>query len=152
MQETIVVKEDTLSVAVEVNSTIHEFGEPFNIEYFESRINRKQSLVLVAYVNDKPAGYMVSYNRDSDGSFYCWMAGVSPDFRRMGVVGRLMGELEQWTSANGYSWVTVKTRNQRREMLAFLVKVGFNFTGVEERPATKDNRVLLEKRISKIAG
>ena len=87
-----------------------------------------------------------------DGSFYCWMAGVSPEYRRQGVIGALMASLEQWTAENGYKWVTIKTWNSRREMLAFLVKSGFNFTGVEERPATKDNRVLLEKRISKIAG
>ena len=152
MQSNIVIREASLEEVVQVNATITEFGDPYTAAHFESRLTGKVSLTLCAYIDEKAVGYVVAYDRDNDGSFYCWMAGVSPEYRRQGVIGALMASLEQWTAENGYKWVTIKTWNSRREMLAFLVKSGFNFTGVEERPATKDNRVLLEKRISKIAG
>ena len=152
MQSNIAIKEASLEEVVLVNATITEFGGPYEKFYFESRLKGKPHLALGAYIEGKAVGYVVAYDRDNDGSFYCWMAGVSPGYRRQGVIGALMASLEQWTAENGYKWVTIKTWNSRREMLAFLVKSGFNFTGVEERPATKDNRVLLEKRISKIAG
>lgn len=152
MQSNIVIREASLEEVVLVNATITEFGGPYEKFYFESRLKGKPHLALGAYIEGKAVGYMVAYDRDNDGSFYCWMAGVSPEHRRKGIIGQLMASLEKWTAENGYKWVTIKTWNSRREMLAFLVKSGFNFTGVEERPATKDNRVLLEKRISKITG
>ena len=152
MQANIVIKEASLEEVVLVNATITEFGGPYEKFYFESRLKGKPHLALGAYIGGKAVGYMVAYDRDNDGSFYCWMAGVSPEHRRKGIIGQLMASLEQWTNANGYSWITIKTRNARREMLAYLVKAGFNFTAVEERPATRDNRILLEKRVAKIAG
>ncbi|SDC56379.1 GNAT family N-acetyltransferase [Williamwhitmania taraxaci] len=132
-----------------MNATIFEFGAPHDIAFFESRLSGKAHYVIVAYADEFPVGYMIAYDRDSDGSFYCWMAGVTPEYRRSGIVSMLMSELERVAASKGYKWVTIKTRNNHRQMLSFLVKAGFNFTAVVERPATKDNRVLLEKRISR---
>ena len=75
MGKEIIVKEDLIDVAVKVNATIVEFDEPYSREYFEERCKGKEKLILVAHVGNQPAGYTVSYDRNNDGSFYCWMAG-----------------------------------------------------------------------------
>ncbi len=143
----ISVKEVPIEEAVKVNSTIIEFDESYSKNYFEERYNGKTHLIIVAYVDDKPTGYIVGYDRFNDGSFYCWMAGVDPKFRKMGVLKALMDYEEKWAKNKGYGKIRIKTRNNRREMLAYLVKYGFLLTEVESRDNIEENRILFEKKI-----
>jgi len=145
--KSVIVKEATIEEAVEVNARIPEFDKVYDQEYFIERIRDKDKLILVAYFNEEPAGYMVGYDKFQDGSFYCWMAGVNPKFRRQGVLKKLMDHGIEWAKGNAYNKIKVKTRNNRREMLAFLVKRGFMFTGVEKQPNIEDYRITLEKEI-----
>lgn len=143
----ITVKETPIDEAVKVNAAIPEFGEPYPKDYFEERCKDKERLVLVAYFADKPIGYLVGYDRFSDGSFYCWMTGVNPKFRGMGALKAMMDYQEKWALRKGYDRIKIKTRNSRRKMLSCLVKYGFNFTDVIAHPDDGDTRILLEKRI-----
>lgn len=148
MKKGIVIKEDLIEVAVKVNATVVEFDEPCDKSYFENRYQNVEKLILVAYVDNQPAGYMVSYKKADDGSFYCWMVGVDPHYRRLGLLHKMMNYLSDWAKSKGYNRITIKTRNNRREMLAYLVKTGFNFIEVQPQPFVMDNRILLEKNIS----
>lgn len=139
------VREVPIEVIVEVNKTITEFDEAYSANHFQNRYNRRPHLLIVGYVDDQPAGYVVGYDRDKDGSFYCWMAGVNPAYRRRGVLGALMQYQDDWAKQHGYTFIKIKTRNARREMLANLVKQGYLFTGVEAYPKAIDNRISLEK-------
>lgn len=141
----IIVKEVPIEEAVQINKRITEF-DPYPKEYFETRYKDKDTLIIAASIDDKPAGYLVGYNV-SESEFYCWMVGVSPVFRRKGVLKALMDYQENWAKKRGYTKITIKTGNNLRAMLAYLVAYGFNFTGVIQRPAVGDNRILLEKRI-----
>jgi ribosomal protein S18 acetylase RimI-like enzyme len=142
---TITVKEVLIELAVEVNETIAEFDAPYPKAHFENRYIGRQHLIIVGYVAQEPAGYLVGYDRDQDGSFYCWMAGVDPKFRRQGVLTALMDYQGQWAKTNGYTRIKIKTRNNRRKMLANLVKQGFKFYSVTTNPNLSDNRISLEK-------
>ena len=148
MTNNITIKEDTIDVAVKVNATIVEFEKAFDKTYFEDRYKGSDRLIIIAYVDTSPAGYMVSYDKDKDGSFYCWMTGVDPHFRRQGLLHQMMGYLFSWAKKHGYTKITIKTRNNRREMLSYLVTSGFHFTEVQQQPSIEDNRVLLEKIVT----
>ncbi|RLJ04667.1 MAG: GNAT family N-acetyltransferase [Candidatus Aenigmatarchaeota archaeon] len=139
----IIVKQVPIEEVVKVNKTIKEF-EPYKKEYFEKNVLK---LVIVAYVGGQPAGYIVGYDKFNDGSFYCWMAGVNPKFRRMGVMKALMSYQEKWAKKNGYNKIRIKTRNSRREMLSYLIKYGFYIVGLTEYPDVKDNKILFERSI-----
>lgn len=128
-----------------MNETIVEFDKPYDKKYFEDRYQNLDRLILVAYIKDFPVGYTVSYDRDKDGSFYCWMAGVNPKFRRLGILNKLMEYQYHWAKNHKYKKIKIKTRNNRREMLSFLIKSEFNFTEVKPWDNIKDNRILLEK-------
>jgi GNAT superfamily N-acetyltransferase len=104
-------------------------------------------LIIVAYVDDQPAGYTVGYDKFEDGSFYCWMAGVNPKFRKLGLLKSLMDYEDKWAKEKGYNKIKIKTRNNRREMLSYLVKYGFFFTEVIQQHNIDDNRILLEKEL-----
>lgn len=148
--EKIQVKEAPIEEVVKVNAEIIEFEEPgwpHPKGYFENRYKDKDKLIVVAYASDKPAGYLVSYDKFGDGSFYLWMAGVDPKYRRKGILKTMIEYSEKWAKRKGYKKIKIKTRNNRREMLAYLVKYGFSFTGVEPKPDIKDNRILAEKEL-----
>lgn len=147
MSAEIVIKEDVIEKAVLVNAKIIEFDAPYDKNYFAKRYQGKKHLILAAYYGKELAGYLVAYDRDNDGSFYCWMAGVDPEFRRKGILTSLMNYLVDWTKTQGYQKIKITTRNRRRAMLSYLVKQGFYFTGVEEREKIEDFRIFLEKTL-----
>ncbi|MBT3412555.1 MAG: GNAT family N-acetyltransferase [Candidatus Jacksonbacteria bacterium] len=141
------VKEGTIRQAMAINETIPEFSspQPYTANYFTDRYRKKDHCILIAFVGNAPAGYMVSYDRDSDNSFYCWMAGVDPLHRRKGVMKQLMTHQLQWAKDKDYKKLTIKTRNCRREMLAFLVSNGFMFTETTPYEEIEQTRIHLEK-------
>ena len=102
MSKNIVIKEDLIEIAVKVNATITEFDKPYDKAYFEARYKNSVSLVLVAYVDNQPAGYMVSYEKNNDGSFYCWMTGVDPIFFLFLLLNKMMEYLNDWAKNHGY--------------------------------------------------
>jgi len=147
MSQNITIKEVSIEEAVKVNATIVEFDAPYQKDYFEDRYKDKEKLIIVAYVDDQPAGYIVGYDKFEDGSFYCWMAGVNPKFRKLGLLKTMMDYEDKWAKEKDYNKIKIKTRNNRREMLSYLVKYGFFFTEVVQHPNIDDNRILLEKEL-----
>ncbi len=140
------IREATFREAANVHNRIPEF-EKQDEEFFRERCEGKKTLIIVAYVEDKPAGYMIAYDRYHDGSIYCWMTAVVPEFRRKGVLKAMMQYLETWARKEGFTKIKIKTRNERREMLAYLVKYGFNFIEVIPKESVEKYRILLEKEI-----
>lgn len=141
----IVVKEVSIEEAVKVNRNVIEFdGKDTTKEDFEKRYVGKDNLIIVAYYKNIPIGYIIGYDRDNDGSFYCWMAGVDNNYRRLGALTTLMNYQMNWAKNKGYNKLKIRTRNNRREMLSFLVKNGFNFVSVEQRDDITENRINLE--------
>lgn len=141
----IIVKEVSIEEAVKVNRNVIEFdGKDTTKEDFEKRYVGKDNLIIVAYYKNIPIGYIIGYDRDNDGSFYCWMAGVDNNYRRLGALTTLMNYQMNWAKNKGYTKLKIRTRNNRREMLSFLVKNGFNFVSVEQRDDITENRINLE--------
>ena len=141
----IIVKEVSIEEAVKVNRNVIEFdGKDTKAEDFERRYQDKDKLIIVAYYENIPIGYIIGYDRDNDGSFYCWMAGVDNNYRRLGALTALMNYQMNWAKKKGYNKLKIRTRNNRREMLSFLVKNGFNFVSVEQRNNITENRINLE--------
>ena len=141
----IIVKEVSIEEAVKVNRNVIEFdGKYTTKEDFEKRYVGKDNLIIVAYYKNIPIGYIIGYDRDNDGSFYCWMAGVDNNYRRLGALTTLMNYQMNWAKNKGYNKLKIRTRNNRREMLSFLVKNGFNFVSIEQRDNITENRINLE--------
>lgn len=144
----IEIKEVNIDEVLEVHINIPEFVETKpNKQYFEERYKGKENIILCAYKDNIAIGYIIGYDKFSDESFYCWMAGVIPEYRKLGTLTKLMKYLTEWSRDNGYNKIKIKTRNDKRDMLKFLIKNEFNFTYVEERENIKDNRISLERNI-----
>jgi GNAT superfamily N-acetyltransferase len=126
---------------------MHEFSTPFDIAELKERLHGKKKLMLVAYHKDLPIGFKLGYDRYSDGSFYSWLGGVLPNFRRSGVATALLNAMETWMQDNGYHTLRFKTRNFHRAMLQFAVKQGFQVSGFKLREPIEQSRIELLKHL-----
>ena len=144
----IIIKEVSIKDVIDIHKKIPEFKEtPAEKLLGKDRYQGKKTLFLVAYIGKAAVGYMAAYDKFNDKSFYCWMTGVVPDYRNYGVLSEMMNYLFKWAYLNKFIKIKIKTRNERREMLAHLVKRGFFFTSVETRDDIKDHRICLERSI-----
>ena len=130
-----------------VHCSIPEFCDSKykNRDYFTKRYCDKVHLNLCVYEKNEPVGYSVWYEKEEDGSLYCWMVGVIPAFRRKGVLSLMMQFGEDWARKRGYSTLSIKTRNSRREMLSYLILHEYLVLEVEKWDTLIENRILLQK-------
>ncbi|MBC8494839.1 GNAT family N-acetyltransferase [archaeon] len=140
------IREVSLDEIMNINGKIPEFEEEPRLK-FETKLANKNHLLIAAYIEQQPAGYLIAYDKFGDGSIYCWMAGVIPSFRKQGILSQLMDYQDQWAQSKGYNKIKIKTRNNRRSMLSFLVKNDFYFTEVNAGDTIEENRISLEKKL-----
>ena len=141
------IKEVSIDEALQVHLEIPEF-DAIDHELIEKRCGNKNTLIICAYLDGQKAGYLIGYDKFGGGSFYCWMAGVIPRYRRRGTLTSLMAYCMQWATTCGYAKLKIKTRNNRREMLSFLVANEFNFIEVEQKEPISQNRISLERALN----
>lgn len=142
-----VIKEVSLEEALKVHPKIDEWDRPEagRVEYCSNRIGDSKSIILGAYVDEEIIGYLIGYERDE--SFYCWLAAVDKRFRRNGILTEMMKLFENHAKELGYNKVTIKTVNNKREMLSYLVKNNWNFTEVITNEETILNEIKAEKNL-----
>ena len=138
-----VIKVADIATAVAISNNIPEFINPPPKEEYKRRLKEVPHLILVAFDGDRPVGFKVGYERN--GSFYSWMGGVLPSYRRRSIARHLAEKQEAWALAQGYKSVTFKTRNQHKNMLLFALRRGFNIVGFKEKGDVLTNRILLQK-------
>ncbi len=143
----IKIKEVSIEEIIKVNDTIIEFEVHYDKNYFEDKYKKQTKLLIIAYLDNKPAGYLIGYDRFNDSSFYCWLAGVSPKFRKKGILKSLMEYEEEWAKKHKYKKIVIKTRNKWRAMISYLVKYGYQFIEVQQKPDISENRIILEKSL-----
>jgi len=107
--------------------------------------SKPQLLVIAAVDGKKVIGYKIGYEVNSH-TFYSWLGGVDPDYRKNGIASMLMEKQHQYLRANGYSVVQTKTMNKWRSMLVLNIKNGFDVidTYTDEKGLHK---ILLEKNL-----
>lgn len=102
-------------------------------------------IVLALDENDLAVGFKIGYRQDPD-TFYSWLGGVLPDYRRMGIASQMMKRQHDWAKEQGYRFVQTKTLNRWRDMLVLDLRDGFSITGTY---VGKDGRlrIILEKEL-----
>lgn len=141
------IREGTIAEVVEISNQIPEFDQPYPAEVYEQRLNGKQHLSAVAELNDQLVGFKVGYDKFGTSSFYTWMGGVVPQFRKSGVAKALADFQEKFAAANGFEAVVLKTRNRHKAMLHFALNSGFDIIEVESRSEVSENRIILRKSL-----
>ena len=136
-----------LDDALSVHRGIPEFQHDPHIrdQWLERLDQVQQSIFLVAYVDQCPAGYLIGYERYN--SYYIWLAGVLPSYRRQGLLVQLLQPLEQWAIQKQYPSLTIKTRNSFKSMLLFLIVHDFKLIDIDKRDSVDSHRLVLKKEL-----
>lgn len=148
--DTVEIRENSLVYddAFSIHRQIPEFQTDSTTN--EQLIKRISSVInplsLVAYIDNQTVGYLIGYERYS--SYYIWLAGVLPKYRRQGILSQLMNQLEQWAIKEQYNSLTIKTRNCFKSMLLFLISYGFKLIEIDKRESVDSHRLILEKRLN----
>lgn len=144
----IIIKEVDLEEALKVFPKIKEWDRPEagTVEYCKKRIGNFNHIILAAYVDNENVGYLIGY--ENDNAFYCWVAAVDENYRRMGILTQMMNIFESKARQLGYTKITLKTLNNKREMLSYLVKNKWNFTDIIKNENVILNEVIAEKKIN----
>lgn len=143
----IIIKEVSLEESIKVYPKIEEWDRPEvgTIEYCGNRIDNLESIILGAYVDDEIIGYLIGYEKEDN--FYCWLAAVDKRYRRNGTLTKMMNIFEERAKNLGYNKISLKTLNNKREMLSYLVKNNWNFIEVIKNDNVILNEIIAEKRI-----
>jgi len=140
------VRENQLEEAFTVSKQIPEFENLYQFDEYQKRLNVKH-LILTAEIQEKPVGFKIGYERDNDSSFYSWMGGVLPKFRKQGVAEKLADYQEKWASENGYNSIKLKTRKKHEAMIVFSSKRGFVITKEISKIPEAETRICMEKKL-----
>jgi len=140
--------EGSFQECVYLSSKIPEFNSPYKIEEYKKRCTGKY-LTLIAEIDNQSVGFKIGYDRLNDGSFYSWMGGVLPKFRRMGVAYSLANFQEKWAAKNGFISIVLKTRQKHDGMIAFSLNRGFIITEETQIVLDEGTRIWMEKSFNR---
>lgn len=141
------IRQGSINEVVEISRQIPEFINPYPEEIYEARLSGVPHLILVAEVNGKGVAFKVGYDRDKDSSFYSWMGGVLPDYRRAKLARRLAEHQEAWAKEQGYNSIRFKTRNKLKAMQIFAISRGFDIIALFPEDELGEYRILMEKQL-----
>lgn len=141
-----IIKEVDLEEALKVYPKIDEWDWPetSKVDYCDKHMSDKR-LILGAYINDEIIGYLLAYEKNN--SFYCWITDVDKRYRRMGILTEMMNLFIEHAKKLSYKKVSIKTLNNRREMLSYIVKNNWNFTDIIKSKDVRLNEIRVEKEI-----
>lgn len=141
------IREADFETCVELSNQIPEFQNPYAVPEYQKRCNNAVFLSLVAEIDNQPAGFKIGYDRFCDGSFYSWIGGVIPKYRRIGVAEALANHQENWAKQNGFASITLKTRKKHEAMIVFSMNRGFSAFKEEMKTDASETRIWMEKKL-----
>ena len=116
-------------------------------EFFRRRyMGRHNVCMLVGIVEKTHVGFIIGFEL-MPNTYFCWLCGVLPDFRRAGVATQLMQGLEAWAFEHHYHTIRFECQNQHRPMLHVAITEDYDLVGIRWDPAMAQNVVIFEKEL-----
>lgn len=139
------IREASLEELLWMHQQIPEFPGKASLDFYSDRLKHRLYLALVAEKEGELIGFKVGYQSDTPETFYSWMGGVRPEFRKFGVADSLADFQENWAKEKGFTSVFFKTRNRFPAMISFGLKRGFKILEVIPKGGVEDYRIVMEK-------
>jgi GNAT superfamily N-acetyltransferase len=112
--------------------------------FFERRLQgRLNPLILLAQVDGRPVGFAIGYE-NKPRTFYCWLIGVLPDFRRAGIASQLMEAMAAWAREHEYHVIRFECFNSQRPMLHVAISQDYDIVGLRFDSDSGQNLIILE--------
>jgi GNAT superfamily N-acetyltransferase len=118
------------------------------VEYFERRFrSRENILCLIAEVDRQPVGFSCGFELKPN-TWFKWLVGVLPDYRRAGIASQLSEAEQAWAADHGYQFARMECHNQHRPVLQLAISQGFDVIGIRWDNERHNNLVIFEKDIT----
>ena len=119
-----------------------------DVAYFQRRLeHHHHKLMMVAELDGRPVGFSCGYELRPT-TYYSWLYGVLPEFRRLGIASQLLAAEQAWAMDHKYEMSRFECYNQHRPMLLLAVKSGYDIVGIRWDSHTANNLVIFEKHLS----
>lgn len=141
------IRQATPTELLWVHEKIPEFPGKASLEFYTDRLKDRLHLALVAEKDGELLGFKVGYQDNSPNTFYSWMGGVRPEFRKHGIADALAEFQENWARQKGFNTLFFKTRNRFPAMICFGLKRGFKIIKVIPKGGVEDYRVVMRKEL-----
>lgn len=143
----VVIGMSELAVIVDLHNDV--FRPAHDRSFFERRIRgRINPLILLAQIQQRPVGFAIGYEL-KPGTFYCWLIGVIPDFRRSGIASQLMEAMSAWAAEEDrYHTIRFECFNRQRPMLHLAISQKYDIVGMRFHRQTQDNLLILEQTLT----
>lgn len=141
------IREGRFEKCIKLSKIIPEFDSPYEMNEYVKRCSGSNHLSLIANIGNILVGFKIGYDRNKDGTFYSWMGGVIPEFRRNGVAHHLANFQESWTMKNGYFSIRLKTRKKHKSMIEFSLNRGFLINKEVPNENPNETRIIMEKQL-----
>lgn len=124
------------------------FTPPRDANSFRRRFEgRMGPLILIAHLDKRPVGFLTAFELKPDTHFG-WLAGVLPDFRRVGIASQLLEAHEAWARNEGYEILRFECHNRHRPMLHTAIAKGYDIVGLRWDNQHSDNLIIFEKELT----
>lgn len=135
-------------VDLEFVETIREMNVViFDEERIINTFDRDDLMILVAWVDEEPAGFKIGY-RENRFVYYSAKGGVLPEYRRQGIARRMLWYMMDEARNRGYVRFTFDTfPNRDRGMTVLGLNEGFRVVKADFNKSYKDWRLRFEKRL-----
>jgi len=125
-----VIKKD-ISDIIQVYPKIFIF--PFQEKEYDEKIKKGYDIFPVEFLEEnKLTGFCFVIDKHTNSSLHCWIGGVLPEYRNMGVFGGFIDWIIEYASKNEYAHITLNTDNSKPDIIRMLVKYGFDIFNIEE--------------------
>ena len=147
MLEIRIAKEQEIEEIARLEQEI--FPDPWSLTALRDTWNQKQAQILGAWLDGQMAGYVIVYFA-ADESEIARIA-VDEKFRRQGVAGALLDEMERVLAGKGIARLMLDVRKSIAAALRFYLSRGFKEDGVRKNFYTNpiEDAILMSRRLGR---
>ena len=124
--------------------------EDYKLEFFKSRIHEKQDLLIIlCFDGEQLVGFKIGYTYN-ENTFYSWVGGILPKYRRLGIAKTLAATQEKIVIAKGYQKLRTKSMNRFKSMMILNLRNGFDIVKVYTNDSGQ-TKIIFEKELTTLS-
>ena len=116
------------------------------LDFFKQRFQEKENICsIIVFDSKNPIGFKIGY-KYNDITFYSWVGGVLPEYRKRGIAKKLVTLQEQWAKENSFLKLRTKSMNRFKPMMILNLKNGLDIVSVYTN-STNQTKIVFEKEL-----
>ncbi len=141
----VVIGPGELGLVTELYNEV--FSPTVDQEHFRRRFQGRHNVsMIVAMLDGAHVGIIVGFELIPT-TYFVWLCGVLPDFRRLGIATQLLDAQQAWAQEHHYQIIRFECQNQHRPMLHLAISEGYDLVGIRWDSAVMGNMVVFEKEL-----